>query len=109
MTMSSTAQTRVQYDQIAHLYDAQPYREKKVDPHLLTFLRQQPADTPSSLVILDLCCGTGNQLVANRSLLPQARLVGLDLSYEMLAQAHRKAQDILWVQADSSRPQRHRM
>ena len=104
MTISSTAQTRVQYDEIAHLYDAQPYREKKVDPHLLAFLRQQPAGTPSSPAILDLCCGTGNQLVANRSLLPQARLVGLDLSYEMLAQATRKAQDILWVQADSSRP-----
>ena len=100
--MDISRQTRVQYDQIAHLYDAQPYRHKEVDPHVLAFLHEHPAVDRSRLAILDLGCGTGNQLVANRSALPYACLVGLDLSYGMLMQARRKGQDILWVQADSS-------
>jgi ubiquinone/menaquinone biosynthesis C-methylase UbiE len=102
--MDISRQTRVQYDQIAHLYDAQPYRQKEVDPQVLAFLQEHPAVDRSCLAILDLGCGTGNQLVANRSALPQARLVGLDLSYGMLMQARRKSQGILWVQADSSHP-----
>jgi len=95
---------RVQYDQVAHLYDAQPYRHKKVDPQVLAFLYEYPTVDGVRLALLDLGCGTGNQLIANRSALPQARLVGLDLSYGMLMQARRKSQDILWVQADSSYP-----
>jgi ubiquinone/menaquinone biosynthesis C-methylase UbiE len=102
--MATSHQTRVQYDQIAHLYDAQPYRQKVVDPHVLAFLRAHPARSGARLAVLDLGCGTGNQLIANRPALPQARLVGVDLSYGMLTQARRKAQDILWVQADSSAP-----
>jgi ubiquinone/menaquinone biosynthesis C-methylase UbiE len=102
--MEISRQTRVQYDQIAHLYDAQPYRQKEVDPHVLAFLHEHPAVDRSCLALLDLGCGTGNQLVANRSALSHARLVGLDLSYGMLMQARHKDQDILWVQADSSHP-----
>jgi ubiquinone/menaquinone biosynthesis C-methylase UbiE len=98
--METVRQPRVQYDQIAHLYDAQPYRQKEVDPHVLAFLREHPAVDRSCLKVLDLGCGTGNQLVANRTALPQASLVGLDLSYRMLTQAQRKSQEILWVQAD---------
>ena len=65
---------RVNYDTIAHLYDTQPYRAKTVDPELVAFLEQcGPAET---LSILDVGCGTGNQLVANRAMLPHARLVG---------------------------------
>jgi ubiquinone/menaquinone biosynthesis C-methylase UbiE len=102
--MEMVRQPRVQYDQIAHLYDAQPYRHKEVDPHVLAFLREHPAVDRACLTILDLGCGTGNQLVANRAVLPQARLVGLDLSCGMLTQAQRKSQDILWVQADCCHP-----
>jgi len=100
--MGTARHMRVQYDQIAHLYDAQPYRQKAVDPHVLAFLREHPSVAGACLAVLDLGCGTGNQLVANRAALPQALLVGVDLSYGMLTQARRKAQDILWVQADSS-------
>jgi ubiquinone/menaquinone biosynthesis C-methylase UbiE len=100
--METSRQMRVQYDQIAHLYDAQPYRQKAVDPQVLAFLRAHPSVAESGLAVLDLGCGTGNQLVANRAALPQALLAGVDLSYGMLTQARRKAQDILWVQADSS-------
>ena len=90
----------VNYDAIAHLYDSQPYREKAVDPELVTFMAQcASADRPS---ILDIACGTGNQLVANHSIMPDARLVGLDRSFRMLGQARPKVRDIVWVQADGA-------
>ena len=91
---------RVNYDTIAHLYDTQPYRDKTIDPELLTWLgRRGSAET---LSILDIGCGTGNQLVANRAVVPHARLVGLDRSLGMLRQAQPKAPDIAWVQADGA-------
>ena len=102
--MTTSHQMRVQYDQIAHLYDAQPYRQKAVDPHVLAFLGAQPSGSGTCLAVLELGCGTGNQLAANRPALPQAPLAGVDLSYGMLTQARHKAQDILWVQADSGAP-----
>jgi len=91
---------RVNYDTIAHLYDTQPYRAKTVDPELLAFLGQRRS--AETLSILDVGCGTGNQLVANRVVVPHARLVGLDRSLGMLRQAQAKAPDIAWVQADGT-------
>src|SRR5262249_35941357 len=91
----------VDYDAIAHLYDSQPYRAKAVDPELIIFKeRRTPLDRPFS--ILDIACGTGSQLVANRSTVPEAQMVGLDRSLGMLRQAQSKAQDIMWVQADGA-------
>lgn len=95
---------RINYDEIAHLYDLQPYRDKRVDSNLLAFLNERPDISESPLSILDLGCGTGNQLVANRTHVTDARLVGLDLSYGMLRQAIPKADDIFWVQADGAMP-----
>jgi ubiquinone/menaquinone biosynthesis C-methylase UbiE len=91
--------SRVDYDAIAHLYDGQPYRGKTVDPELVTFLAQHD---PSGLSLLDIACGTGSQLVANRSIVPDARLVGLDRSLGMLGQAQRKGSQIAWVQAEGA-------
>jgi SAM-dependent methyltransferase len=90
----------VNYDAIAHLYDMQPYRAKTVDPGLLAFLGQRASS--ATLSLLDVGCGTGNQLVANRAVVPHARLVGLDRSLGMLQQAQPKAPDIVWVQADGT-------
>jgi len=91
----------VNYDTIAHRYDLQPHRGKAVDPELVTFIAQRAsADSPS---ILDIACGTGSQLVANRSIVSDAQLVGLDRSFGMLCQARLKARDIAWLQADGAR------
>jgi ubiquinone/menaquinone biosynthesis C-methylase UbiE len=95
-----TASPRMNYDAIAHLYDTQPYREKSVDPELLAFVVQRSSAV--SLHILDIACGTGNQLLANRAVLPQACWVGVDRSLGMLRQARRKAADIVWMQADAA-------
>jgi ubiquinone/menaquinone biosynthesis C-methylase UbiE len=89
---------RVNYDLIAHLFDKGPYRAKSVDPELLAFIAHRTVSDPLS--ILDIGCGTGSQLVANRTIVPDGRLVGLDRSLGMLRQAQPKARDIAWVQAD---------
>jgi ubiquinone/menaquinone biosynthesis C-methylase UbiE len=98
--MAMRTSSRVDYDVIAHLYDGQPYRGKTVDPELVTFMAQRASsDRPS---ILDIACGTGSQLVANRPVVPDARLVGLDRSLGMLRRAQPKPGDIAWVQADGA-------
>jgi ubiquinone/menaquinone biosynthesis C-methylase UbiE len=91
---------RVNYDLIAHLYDKGPHRAKSVDPELLAFMAQ--SDVSDDLSILDIGCGTGNQLVANRTTKPRGLFVGLDRSREMLRQAQPKSQDIAWLQADGA-------
>ena len=104
MESLSTPHFRVDYDQIAHLYDQQPYRQKEVDPHLLKFLDDLAIKTFSSLSILDMACGTGNQLIANCPYVQGARLVGLDLFHAMLQRAVAKTHDIFWVQATCDQP-----
>ena len=92
--------SRADYDAIADLYDNQPYRGKSVDPELAAFLARYRSDSPPAL--LDLACGTGSQLVANRAVAAQARMVGIDGSRGMLRQARRKSPEICWLQADAS-------
>jgi ubiquinone/menaquinone biosynthesis C-methylase UbiE len=91
---------RVDYDTVAHLYDTQPYRTKSIDPELLALGSERM--TADTLSILDIGCGTGNQLVANRTAVPSALMIGLDRSLGMLRQAQRKASDIAWVRADAA-------
>jgi len=98
--MSMPPSPHVHYDVIAPRYDTQPYRAKTVDPQLLAFLEQRaPLE---GLALLDVGCGTGNQLVANRGVVPSAQLVGVDRSVGMLRQAQYKAPDLTWVQADGA-------
>jgi SAM-dependent methyltransferase len=91
---------RVNYDQIAHLYDSQPYRSREIDPEFLTFLRERPAQAAPAM--LDIACGTGNQLISNRAAVPGCIAVGADRSLGMLRQAIAKTREIGWLRADSA-------
>jgi ubiquinone/menaquinone biosynthesis C-methylase UbiE len=92
--------SRVDYDAIAPLYDSQPHREKSPDPALAAFLAERSA--LGTALLLDIACGTGNQLVANRAIASSARMVGFDGSLGMLRQARAKSAEIGWVDGDSS-------
>ncbi len=92
---------RVDYDLIARLYD-EPGRDFAPDPDLLYCVR---AHSPrASFRVLDMGCGTGKQLAADRLALPAVQLAGLDLFYGMLEQAHKRCAAVDWVQGDSMRP-----
>jgi ubiquinone/menaquinone biosynthesis C-methylase UbiE len=94
---------RLDYDPIADRYDAERYRARDADPDLLAFLRWRPDLQPHMVAILDIACGTGSQLVADRRALPEPTMVGLDLFQGMLQQARHKASDIGWVRGDAAR------
>ena len=91
---------RTDYDAIAHLYDTQPYRARAADPDLLAFGGDRE---PADLAVLDIGCGTGNQLIANRGALPGAFYAGLDRSLGMLRQGRLKTREIAWVRGDGAR------
>ncbi|MEM7030717.1 MAG: methyltransferase domain-containing protein [Chloroflexota bacterium] len=96
--------SRIDYDQIAPSYDAQPYRQKTVDENFIAFCEEHDYGNAAEIKALDLGCGTGNQLVANFVHRPETYFVGADYSYGMLKQAQPKSQYIRWVQCDNTAP-----
>ena len=91
---------RVDYDAIADRYDENPQRRRGTDAELIKFLQPRSHDNP--MRVLDVGCGTGIQLVANRPVVPSAYLVGVDRFLGMLRQAHGKNAAIAWLQADAA-------
>lgn len=79
---------RDQYDQLADRYDQ---RWKNYITDTLTFFKTW-ANLSSDAVILDIACGTGEleRLLAADN--PHQRIVGVDLSEQMLTQARHKLQ-----------------
>jgi hypothetical protein len=65
---------RVNYNEIAFLYD-EPLRDHGVDPHLLAFFDTHPEVVSAEARILDIGCGTGKQLTANRERFPDMAMV----------------------------------
>ena len=93
---------RVDYDEIARRYD-EPSRDHDVDANLIAFVNEPPSITASDLRILDVGCGTGKQLLANRVAIPEATVVGADLSIGMLQIARKRCPEAAWVQGDGTR------
>ena len=92
---------RVNYNEIAHLYD-EPLRDHAVDPHLLAFFDGHPELAPSEACILDIGCGTGKQLTANRGRFPDMAMVGVDRFAGMLSIAKQRAPQIAWINGDGA-------
>ena len=92
---------RVDYDEIAHKYD-EPSRDHGVDSNLIAFLRERAAIANSEVCLLDVGCGTGKQVHANRIAFPGAAIVGADLSIGMLRVARKRCPAAPWVQGDGS-------
>ena len=92
---------RVNYNQIALLYD-EPLRDHAVDPHLLAFFDAHPELAPSEARTLDIGCGTGKQLTANRERFPDMAMVGVDRFAGMLRMAKQRAPQIAWVNGDGA-------
>ena len=92
---------RLNYDVIAERYD-EPGRDHAVDPHLLAFLEARRDTSPSTVRILDVGCGTGKQLAANRGSFREMTLVGVDRFQGMLRIARRRCKDVAWVQGDGA-------
>ena len=93
---------RVDYDEIAHLYDA-PDRRHDVDPNLIAYLDERTDLDPASMSILDVGCGTGRQVSANRSAYPDASITGADLFAGMLRVARENEPGANWSRSDGSK------
>lgn len=75
------------FDLASDTYDARALR--CFDMHAATLVRE--AQVPAGTSVLDVATGTGKvALVAARAVGPHGRVVGVDLSAGMLAQACRK-------------------
>lgn len=98
---AATPMQRVNYNVIAPLYD-EPLRDHAVDPHLLAFFDAHPELAPSEACILDIGCGTGKQLTANRGRFPAIALVGVDISTGMLRIAKQCDPRMAWVNGDGA-------
>ena len=94
---------RADYDKIATLYDEDEVRKKNVDEHLVECVEKYGTDRCADLSVLDIACGTGNQLIANKHRYPSIEMCGIDRSDGMLEQARRKSQNIKWLQQDMDR------
>lgn len=56
---------------------------------------------PKPSALLDVGCGTGYLTGMLKDHYPQSKVIGLDFAKEMIAVAHSKREDIVWVLGDS--------
>jgi ubiquinone/menaquinone biosynthesis C-methylase UbiE len=99
--MTLPKESRVDYDRIAHLYDER-VRDHGVDAELVALLASGIRGHPGHARILDIGCGTGKQLAANRGRFPAMTMVGVDRSEAMLRIARARCTDVHWIRADGA-------
>jgi len=81
------------YDRIGHGYDATRRADPEIVQRLIRLLDPQPGG-----LYLDVACGTGNYTAALAS--AGLRMVGLDNSARMIAEARGKRADVAWLLGD---------
>ena len=91
---------RVDYDAIAHLYDDRR-RDYQADTRLEAFIAERHVGRSDPVRILDVGCGTGKQLAADRTRFGRATLVGVDRSAGMLAVARARDASVIWIRGDA--------
>jgi ubiquinone/menaquinone biosynthesis C-methylase UbiE len=90
---------RVDYDLIAPYYDDRR-RDHAADARLSAYLASRGLPSAGARV-LDIGCGTGKQLAADRCHFPGMRLVGVDFSAGMLRVARERDAAVAWIQGDA--------
>src|SRR5689334_6901211 len=73
------------------------FKNQRLRP-ALELLQRVPLGSPGKVV--DLGCGAGNVTKFLRERWPQASVVGVDSSAEMLATAAKEMPDVAWIKAD---------
>lgn len=91
---------RVNYDSVAPVYDRPWYRQKSFDPMLHEYLLKPGFD--GRIHVLDVGCGTGAQLEANKRERPDLLYIGIDPSREMVRIAQAREPDIHWLRGNAS-------
>lgn len=90
------------YDRTARLYSLFGYRMQNHRRRAVQALQLRPGDT-----VVEIGCGTGlNFALIEEQIGPEGRIVGVDLTDAMLAQARRRVEELGWenvslVQADA--------
>lgn len=88
---------RVDYDAIADVYDRDEYRSREFDGQLAAFVEGR---SQQGMRVIDVGCGTGQQLAANRAALQEAAVFGVDRSSGMLRHAKARTSTVPLLQAD---------
>src|ERR1700754_2382349 len=90
------------YNVVSRLYPVPGYPLEAQRRRAVQALRLRPGGT-----VVDLACGTGQNFpLIERAIGPEGRIIGVDLTDAMLAQAQRRLEDNAWsnvslVQADA--------
>lgn len=74
------------------------FAEARLRPAMDLLARIQPAESPG--LVVDLGCGPGNLTARLAERWPDAEVIGVDSSPEMLADARRDHPGLTWVEAD---------
>jgi ubiquinone/menaquinone biosynthesis C-methylase UbiE len=91
------------YNVVSRLYPVPGYPQQALRRRAIKALRLRPGDT-----VVDLACGTGQNFpLIEQAIGPDGRIIGVDLTDAMLAQAQRRTEHDGWsnislVQADAA-------